>query len=74
MNIKKSKLDLYKAIYIALRPRFKEILTEEQCFILHLYLMEDMGYLEIATQLKFADYKIVKEELQNIELKILALA
>ena len=51
MNIKKSKLDLYKAVYIALRPRFKEILSEEQCIILHLYLMEDMGYLEIAEKM-----------------------
>lgn len=74
MNIKKSKLDLYKAVYIALRPRFKEILSEEQCIILHLYLMEDMGYMEIAEKMQFANYQIVKDELENIELKILALA
>lgn len=74
MNIKKSKLDLYKAVYIALRPRFKEILSEEQCIILHLYLMEDMGYMDIAEKMQFANYQIVKEELENIELKILSLA
>lgn len=74
MNIKKFKLDLYKAVYIALRPRFKEILSEEQCTILHLYLLEDMGYMEIAEKMQFANYQIVKDELENIELKILALA
>ena len=74
MNIKKSKLDLYKALYIALRPRFKEILTDEQCRILHLYLMEDMGYIDIATKLNLPDFHIIKSELEKIKLEILALA
>lgn len=74
MNIKKNKLDLYKALYTALRPRFKEILSEEQCMILHLHLMENMGYMEIAEKMQFSNYKIVKDELENIEFKILALA
>lgn len=74
MNIRKDKLDLYKAIYMALRPRINEILNEEQSIILHLYLMENKGLTEIAEQLHFTDYHIVKDELKNIELRILALA
>lgn len=73
MNIRKDKLDLYKAIYMALRPRLNEILNEEQSIILHLYLMENKGLIEIAEQLHFADYHIVKDELKNIELRVLAL-
>lgn len=46
MNIRKDKLDLYKAIYMALRPRINEILNEEQSIILHLYLMENKGLTE----------------------------
>lgn len=73
MNIRKDKLDLYKAIYMALHPRLNEILNEEQSIILHLYLMENKGLIEIAEQLHLTDYHIVKDELKNIELRILAL-
>ncbi len=62
MNIKKNKLDLYKALYIALQPRFKEILSEEQYMILHLYLMENMGYMEIAEKCNF---QIIKSSKMN---------
>lgn len=60
MNIRKEKLELYKAIYDAMRPRFEEILNEEQRIILHLYLAENKGLMEIAEQLHFAHYTIVK--------------
>lgn len=73
MNIRKEKLELNKAIYDAMRPRFEEILNEEQRIILHLYLAENKGLMEIAEQLHFAHYTIVKEELKEIELKISAL-
>lgn len=73
MNIRKDKLDLYKAIFMALRPRLTEILSEEQSIILHLYLMENKGLTEIAEHLHFSDYHIVKDELKEIELRILAL-
>ena len=73
MNIRKEKLELYKAIYDAMRPRFEEILNEEQRIILHLYLAENKGLMEIAEQSHFAHYTIVKEELKEIELKISAL-
>ena len=73
MNIRKEKLELYKAIYDAMRPRFEEILNEEQRIILHLYLAENKGLMEIAEQLHFAHYTIVKEEQKEIELKISAL-
>lgn len=73
MNIKKDKRDLYQAVYMALRPHLKDILTEEQRIILHLYLMENKGFMEIAEIMNFADYHAVKEELKVIELRILAL-
>ena len=73
MNIRKEKLELYKSIYDAMRPRFEEILNEEQRIILHLYLAENKGLMEIAEQLHFAHYTIVEEELKEIELKISAL-
>lgn len=60
MNIRKEKLELYKAIYDAMRPRFEEILNEEQRIILHLYLAENKGLMEIVEQLHFAHYTIVK--------------
>jgi len=44
-----------------------------RCIILHLYLAENKGLMEIAEQMHFADYHIVKDELQTIELKISAL-
>lgn len=74
MNIRKEKLDLYKTVYLALKPRLEEVLSEEQRIILHLYLAENKGLMEIAEQLHFANYQIVKVELQTIELKIAALA
>lgn len=72
MNLRKEKIDLFKSVYMAFRPRLNDILTEEQCIILHLYLMENKGLMEIASQLHFSDYRIVKEELEAIELKILS--
>lgn len=73
MNIRKDKLDMFHAVYAALRPRLGEILNEEQRIILHLYLAENKGLMEIAEQMHFADYRIVKEELQIIEARILSL-
>lgn len=73
MNIRKEKLDLYKVIYIAMEPHLKDILSEEQAIILHLYLSESKGLKEIADILHFSDYHIVKDELNNIEHKILDL-
>lgn len=74
MNIRKEKLNMFQAVYMALKPRLKEILTDEQSLILHLYLMENVGLMEIAERLNFSDYHVVKEELKEIELKVLALA
>lgn len=74
MNIRKEKFDLYKTVYLALKPRLEEVLTEEQRIILHLYLAENKGLMEIAEQMGFANYQIVKAELKTIELKIAALA
>lgn len=74
MNIRKEKLDLYKAVYMALKPHIKDILNEEQALILHLYLWENKGLTEIAEYMHFSDFHIVKDELKNIELRILALA
>ncbi len=34
MNIRKEKLDMFQAVYAALRPRLEVILTEEQRIIL----------------------------------------
>ena len=73
MNIRKEKLDLYRAVYMAMKPRFKDVLSEEQALILHLYLWENKGLTEIAEQLHFSDYHIVKDELKDIELRISAL-
>lgn len=72
MNIRKDRLDMYKAIYKALSSRLNKILTEEQRIILHLYLVENRGLQDIAEQMHFTDYHIVKEELQNIEARILS--
>ncbi len=73
MDIRKEKLDLYKAVYIALRHRLNEILSEKQLIILHLYLIENKGLTEIADYLQLSDYQIVKDELKEIKLRILAL-
>ena len=73
MNIRKDKLDMFQAVYLAMKPHLKDILSEEQRLILHLYLYENKGLMEIAEQLNFDNYHIVKEELKVIELKILAL-
>ena len=73
MNIRKEKLDLYRAVYMAMKPRLKDVLNEEQVIILHLYLWENKGLTEIAEQLHFSDYHIVKDELKDIELRISAL-
>lgn len=73
MNIRKEKLDLYRAVYMAMKSRLKDVLTEEQVIILHLYLWENKGLTEIAEQLHFSDYHIVKDELKDIELGIYAL-
>lgn len=64
---------MFKAIYMAMRPHLKDILTEKQLIILHLYLMENKGLIEIAEKMNFSDYHIIKEELKIIELRILAL-
>lgn len=74
MNIRKEKIDLYKTVYLSLKPRLEEVLTEEQRIILHLYLAENRGLMEIAEQIGFTNYQIVKAELKTIELKIAALA
>ena len=58
---------------MAMRPYLKNILTEKQLIILHLYLMENKGLIEIAEKMNFSDFHIVKEELKIIELRILAL-
>lgn len=73
MNIRKDKLDMFKAVYLAMKPHLKDILSEEQRLILHLYLFENKGLMEIAEQLNFDNYHIVKEELKVVELKISAL-
>lgn len=73
MNIRKEKLDMFQAVYTALRPRLEEILTEEQRLILYYYLAENKGLMEIAELMHFTDYKIVKDELQTIEARILSL-
>lgn len=64
---------MFQAVYTALRPRLKEILTEEQRLILYYYLAENKGLMEIAELMHFTDYKIVKDELQTIEARILSL-
>ncbi len=74
MNIRKEKLDMFQAVYAALRPRLEEILSEEQRLILHYYLAENKGLMEIAEIMHFTDYHIVKDELQIIEARILSLA
>lgn len=74
MKIRTEKLDMFQAVYAALRPRLEEILTEEQRIILHYYLAENKGLMEIAELMHFTDYKIVKDELQTIEARILSLA
>lgn len=74
MNIRKEKLDMFQAVYTAMKPHLKEILSEEQCIILHQYLYENKGLMEIAERLNFSDYHIVKDELREIILKISALA
>lgn len=58
---------------MAMKPHLKDILSEEQAIILHLYLWENKGLNEIADQLHFSDYHIVKDELKGIELRISAL-
>ncbi len=73
MDISKEKLDLYKAVFIALRHRLNEILSEKQLIILHLYLIENKSLTEIADYLQLSDYQIVKDELKEIKLRILAL-
>lgn len=73
MNIRKDRLDMFQAVYTALRPRLEEILTEEQRLILYYYLAENKGLIEIAELMHFTDYKIVKDELQTIEARILSL-
>lgn len=73
MNIRKEKLDLYRAVYMAMKPHLKDILSEEQAIILHLYLWENKGLTEIAEQMHFSDYHIVKDKLKDIELRISAL-
>lgn len=74
MNVRKEKLDLYKVVYIALKPHLKAILSEEQLIILDLYLGKNKGLSEIAEQLNLFDYHIVKDELKDIEIRITALA
>lgn len=64
---------MFQAVYAALRPRLGEILDVGQRIISHLYLAESKGLMEIAEQMHFADYRIVKEELQIIEARILSL-
>ncbi len=61
---------MFQVVYAALRPRLEEILTEEQRIILHCYLTENKGLMEIAELIHFTDYKIVKDELQTIEARI----
>ena len=71
MNIRKERLDMFQAVYTALRPRLEETLTEEQRLILYYYLSENKGLMEIAELI--TDYKIVKDELVTIEARILSL-
>lgn len=66
MNIRKEKLDMFQAVYTALRPQLDEILTDDQRIILHYYLAKNKGLMEIADFMHFTDYKIVKDELQTI--------
>ncbi|MBJ2184295.1 hypothetical protein [Bacteroides caecimuris] len=73
MNIRKERLDMFQAVYTALRPRLEETLTEEQRLILYYYLSENKGLMEIAELMHFTDYKIVKDELVTIEARILSL-
>lgn len=73
MNLRKEKLDIFKAIFMAMKPRLQEILSEGQCMILHLYLLENKGLMEIAEIMHFTSYQIVKDELANAELRILSL-
>ena len=65
---------MFQAIYLALKPRLKDILTDEQLFILHLYIIENKGLIEIAEELKISDYSLVRKELKVIRYRILALA
>lgn len=58
---------------MAMKPHLKDILSEEQAVILHLYLWENKGLMEIAKQLHFSDYHIVKDEVKDIELRVSAL-
>lgn len=66
MNIRKEKMDLYRAVYMAMKPRLKDVLSEEQPIILHPYLWGNKGLTEIAEQLLFSDFHIVKEIPQAI--------
>lgn len=74
MNIRKNKIEMFQAIYLALKPRLKDILTDEQLLILHLYIIENKGLIEIAEELKISDYSLVRKELKVIRYRILALA
>jgi predicted DNA-binding protein YlxM (UPF0122 family) len=74
MNIRKNKIEMFQAIYLALKPRLKDILTDEQLLILHLYIIENKGLVEIAEELKISDYSLVRKELKVIRYRILALA
>ena len=65
---------MFQAIYLALKPRLKDILTDEQLLILHLYIIENKGLIEIAEELKISDYSLVRKELKVIRYRILALA
>lgn len=55
---------------MAVKPHLKDILSEEQAIILHLYLWENKGLMGIAEQLHLSDYHIVKDKLKDIELRI----
>ncbi len=65
---------MFQAVYTALRPRLGDILSEEQRLILYYYLAENKGLMEIAEIMHLNDYRLVKEELQIIEARILSLA
>ena len=73
MNVRKEKMELYKAIYVAIKPQLKEILTEEQCIIIDSYLYKSKGLIEIAESMHFTDYHVVKDELEKIKSKILSI-
>ncbi|MCI6894654.1 MAG: hypothetical protein MR850_07685 [Bacteroidales bacterium] len=73
MDIRKGKVDLFKTIYMAFKPRLKDILSEEQMMILHLHLIEDKCMTDIADHLQLADVDAVREELKKIKLRIAAL-